>query len=112
MRTRTSSSLSLGGIGGLGTSETPAAPSDVPAASFDSGTPGVAATPGTPGTAGRRPSAVLGSRNKKGLAGFEEQLIGAVISHRFDLLYLAFTIAFVGVCLSSRLLVPRARRVS
>ncbi|MCU1450648.1 MAG: hypothetical protein JWP02_2818 [Acidimicrobiales bacterium] len=100
-----------GGIGGLGTPDTPAVPPDVAAPSLDTGTPGLAATPGTPGTpASRRGSAVLGSRNRRsGLAGFEEQLIGAVISHRFDLLYLAFTIAFVGVCLSSRLLVPRAR---
>ena len=103
-----------GGIGGLGTPDTPAIPPDVPASSLDTGTPGVAATPGTPGTpTSRRGSAVLGSRNRRtGLGGFEEQLIGAVISHRFDFLYLSFTLAFIGVCLSSRLLVPRARRAS
>ena len=59
----------------------------------------------------KRPrTAVLGNRG--GVLGqLEADLIGAVISHRFDILYLAFTIAFCGVCLSSRLLVPRPKRV-
>ena len=42
----------------------------------------------------------------------EADLVGALISHRFDILYLSFTIAFIGLCLSSRLLVPRARQSS
>jgi hypothetical protein len=103
-----------GGIGGLSTPETPAASPQTPAASLDTSA-GTAATGGTVSNSTTRRSAprVLGTRNKRGgLGGFEEQLIGAVISHRFDLLYLAFTIAFIGVCLSSRLLVPRARRAT
>jgi hypothetical protein len=55
---------------------------------------------------------VLGRRGGGLLDQLEADLIGATISHRFELLYLAFAIAFVGVCLSSRLLVPRARRIS
>jgi hypothetical protein len=56
---------------------------------------------------------VLGARGRTGgLGQLEADLIGATISHRFELLYLALAIAFVGVCLSSRLLVPRARRIS
>jgi hypothetical protein len=103
-----------GGIGGVSTpSETPAAsPTAEPASSVE--------IPGTPGTAGTftngptrrvgRPS-VLGNRQGV-LDQLEADLIGFPIRHRMELLYLAFTLAFVGVCLSSRLLVPRARRVS
>jgi hypothetical protein len=106
-----------GGIGGV-TGPSPdqsssALPSDSTPASFSSD-----AAPPTPGssfsntTTGRtgRPS-VLG--NRRGLLGqLEGDLAGFSISHRFDLLYLAFALAFVGVCLSSRLLVPRARRIT
>ena len=35
---------------------------------------------------------------------FERQLRGAVVSHRLDILYLAFTLAFVGFCIASRML--------
>ena len=35
---------------------------------------------------------------------FERQLRGAVVSHRLDILYLAFTLAFVGLCIGSRML--------
>jgi hypothetical protein len=35
---------------------------------------------------------------------FERQLRGAVVSHRLDILYLAFTLAFVGLCIGSRVL--------
>ena len=37
-------------------------------------------------------------------AGFEHQLRGALVSHRLDILYLAFTLAFVGLCIGARLL--------
>jgi hypothetical protein len=108
--------IEQGGIGGLSTpSETPAAsPTGEPASSIE--TPG---TPGTPGTFGSGPTrrtgrpSVLGARNRKGvLDQLEADLIGFPVRHRMELLYLAFTLAFIGVCLSSRLLVPRARRVS
>src|SRR5206468_1878225 len=42
-------------------------------------------------------------------AGFERQLRGAVVSHRLDILYLSFTLAFVGLCIGARLL-GRARQ--
>jgi hypothetical protein len=54
---------------------------------------------------------VLGNRRSL-LGQLEGDLAGFSISHRFDLLYLAFALALVGVCLSSRLLVPRARRIT
>jgi hypothetical protein len=103
-----------GGIGGISTPEAPVAAPDTSPASLDTSSGAAPSTGGTfsTGSPGRSAPRVLGNRRKSsgGVAGFEEQLIGAVISHRFDLLYLAFTIAFIGVCLSSRLLVPRAPR--
>ena len=102
-----------GGIGGLETAGgTPAIPGT--AGAF---IPGTAGTPGSPavnvpGTSTKRPrTAVLGNRGGL-LEQLEADLVGAVISHRFDILYLSFTIAFIGVCLSSRLLVPRPRQAS
>ena len=55
---------------------------------------------------------VLGNRRGGVLQQLEADLVGSLISHRFEILYLAFTIACIGVCLSSRLLVPRARQAS
>jgi len=115
---RNGSQSEEGGIGGVsGPSGSEVASSATPG----SETPGSFGTPGTPGTPGasfsnpttnraRRPS-VLG--NRRGLLGqLEADLAGFTMAHRFDLLYLSFALAFVGVCLSSRLLVPRARRIS
>jgi hypothetical protein len=104
-----------GGIGGVTEPSSPdqssALPSGAPA-SFDAGTPG---TPGSSfaNTTTRRAGrpAVLGSR-RSALSQLEADLAGLTMAHRFDLLYLAFALAFAGVCLSSRLLVPRARRIS
>jgi hypothetical protein len=105
-----------GGIGGVSTPSegSSASPASEPSAPFDSG-----AAPSSGGsfsntTTNRRPGSpsVLGRRGGGLLDQLEADLIGATISHRFELLYLAFAIAFVGVCLSSRLLVPRARRIS
>ena len=100
-----------GGIGGL---ETPAAPSGTPGtpASFEPGTPAVPGSAGitTPGTRSKKGgTTVLGNRRGV-LSQLEADLVGALISHRFDILYLSFTIAFIGLCLSSRLLVPRAHQ--
>jgi hypothetical protein len=103
-------------IGGVG----PTSDNSSGAVGGTSGTPG-AFTPGTPGTpasAGFPASAaprsvrprVLGNRGV--LDQLEADLAGSLISHRIELVYLAFAFAFVGVCLSSRLLVPRPRRVS
>ena len=54
---------------------------------------------------------VLG-RRQNAIDQLGEGLIGHVIAWRFELLYLGFTLAFIGLCLSSRLLVPRAGRPS
>ena len=105
-----------GGIGGVtgpsSDQSSPASPSSETPASFDAGTPG---TPGTPGSFSSSPRpvrpSVLGRRSGT-LGQLEAELAGFSIAHRFELVYLAFAFAFVGVCLSSRLLVPRPRRIS
>jgi len=104
-----------GGIGGVSgpssDQSSSASPASETPASFDAGTPG---TPGTPGSFSSTPRntrpSVLGKRG--GLLGLEAELAGFSIAHRMELVYLAFALAFVGVCLSSRLLVPRPRRIS
>jgi hypothetical protein len=104
-----------GGIGGVAgpsdNSSSAASPSSETPGSFD---PGSAGTPGTPGSFSSTPrnprASVLG---KRGVLGqLEAELAGFSIAHRLELVYLAFAFAFVGVCLSSRLLVPRPRRIS
>ena len=100
-----------GGIGGLsapsGSSDIPGTPGE-PASTFDiPGTPGSAGTLGS-GSTGGNTASVLGVRR----AGALDQLEAELRNRRLDLVYIGFTLAFVGVCLSSRLLVPRARRVS
>jgi hypothetical protein len=105
-----------GGIGGVtgpsADQSSSASPASETPGSFDPGTPGTPGTPGSFATTSRRArSSVLGKRS--GLIGqLEAQLAGFSIAHRFELVYLAFALAFVGVCLSSRLLVPRPRRIS
>ena len=75
-----------------------------------------AASPGIAGTSA--PSGVATGTSSEGSASprsaarhfggtatrFERQLRGAVVSHRLDILYLAFTLAFVGLCIGSRML--------
>jgi hypothetical protein len=105
------SEAAIGGVTGpsdQGTSGTPA--SDIPG-TFEPGTPGTPGTPGSFSSSGRSPrTSVLGNRGV--LNQLEAELAGFGIAHRFELVYLAFAFAFVGVCLSSRLLVPRPRRIS
>ena len=105
-----------GGIGGV----TGPSSSEGSSTAGSAGTPANAfSTPGTPGTPGssftnsatRRRAAVLGRRGGI-VEQLEGDLAGLTMAHRFDLLYLAFAAAFAGVCLSSRLLVPRARRLT
>jgi hypothetical protein len=102
----------IGGVTGPQDQGSPGTPaSDIPG-SFQPGTPGTPGTPGSFNSTGRNPRAsVLGNRRGV-LSQLEAQLAGFPIAHRFELLYLAFAFAFVGVCLSSRLLVPRPRRIS
>jgi len=106
-----------GGIGGV----TGPSPDLSSSATPSSETPGSLGTPGTPGSPGAtfgNPATVRSGRaavlgNRQGVLGeLEADLAGFTMAHRFDLLYLAFALAFVGVCLSSRLLVPRARQIS
>jgi hypothetical protein len=103
----------IGGVTGPSDqSSTPGTPGTP--GSFEPGTP---ATPGgtsfsSPGTSRSGRPSVLGKRTGGVLNQLEGDLAGFSIAHRFELLYLACALAFVGVCLSSRLLVPRPRRVS
>jgi hypothetical protein len=106
--------LEEGGIGGLETppAEVSAGSETAAPASFEPGTPAVPAsafnnTVRRPGRAAIRPGGVGGL-----LQRIEADLRGALISHRFDILYLAFTAAALGLALSSRLLVPRAKRTT
>jgi hypothetical protein len=105
------SDASIGGVTGpsdTGSSGSPA--SEVPG-TFTPGTPGSPGTSGSFSSTGRNPrTSVLGRRGA--LSQLEAELAGFGIAHRFELVYLAFAFAFVGVCLSSRLLVPRPRRIS
>jgi hypothetical protein len=101
-----------GGIGGLsapsGSSDIPGTPGE-PASTFDiPGTSGSTGSIGSGSTGRTGTASVLGARR----AGVFDQLEAELRNRRLDLVYLGFTLAFIGVCLSSRLLVPRARRVS
>lgn len=99
----------IGGVTGPSDQSSSAPSSDIPA-SFDAGTPGTPGSAFTSTTGRKGRTAVLG---KRGVLGqLEAELAGFSIAHRFELVYLAFAFAFVGVCLSSRLLVPRPRRIS
>jgi hypothetical protein len=103
----------IGGVSGPSSDQSSSgSPSSETPASFDAGTPGTPGTPGSFNSSSRpgRPS-VLGRRTGT-LGQLEAELAGFSIAHRFELVYLAFAFAFVGVCLSSRLLVPRPRRIS
>jgi len=108
---------SAGEPGGIGGISTPAGDlgsvtggSEGTPGSFTPGTPGTPGTPAFSSTAPRtkRPS-VLGRRT--GASQLEADLAGFTMAHKFELLYLAFAFAFAGVCLSSRLLVPRPRQL-
>ena len=105
-----------GGIGGVSTPSegSSATPPSEPTAPFDTGAAPAGGASFNNTTTNRRAGTprVLGRRGGGLLDQLEADLIGATISHRFELLYLACAIAFAGVCLSSRLLVPRARQVS
>jgi len=105
------SEAAIGGVTGPSDEGTPATPPSETPGAFVPGTPGSAGTPASLNSTGRKPGAsVLGKRGV--LNQLEAELAGFSIAHRFELVYLAFAFAFVGVCLSSRLLVPRPRRIS
>ena len=104
--------LEAGGIGGL--EPAPATVSGATEAatpgSFSPGTPAVPASSFNNTT--RRPGGTTTRRAATGgvLQQLERDLRGALISHRFDILYLALTAAAFGLVLSSRLLVPRVQQ--
>jgi flagellar basal body rod protein FlgC len=112
----TSSQLAsdLGGVGGTdvggGGSSTGAAGSSDQGAALASSS-GLPATPGTPATPGSlatsapgRGATHVGSRGGSGFFG--EIIDQALVAHRLDSVYLAFTLAFAGLLLGARLLLP------
>ena len=100
------------GIGGVAPpSESSPAPSSETPGVFQPGTPGTPGSAFSNSTPRNRPTRVAGRRTGT-IGRLEAELAGFTIAHRFELVYLAFAFAFVGVCLSSRLLVPRPRRIS
>ena len=101
--TNSQSGIDIGTKGGSdGTpGGTVAAGAASPGIAGTSTSPGVASGASDQGNASPRSAA----RHFGGTATrFERQLRGAVVSHRLDILYLAFTLAFVGLCIGSRLL--------
>src|SRR5205814_4242273 len=92
--------IEAGGIGGLGTPAVPAIPGTP--ASVDTGTPASSSPAVANNTATRRPRTTAPRHRPGLLRQLEADLVGSLISHRFDILYLSFTLAFIGVCLSSR----------
>jgi flagellar basal body rod protein FlgC len=112
----TSSQLAsdLGGVGGtdLGGADSSAGP----AGSSDQGTtlasssgvPGTLGTPATPGSlAASAPGRGGAHATRRGGSGFFGEIIDqALVTHRLDSVYLAFTLAFAGLFLGSRLLLP------
>jgi hypothetical protein len=101
----------IGGVTPPSDNSSPAPSSETPGA-FDPGTPGTPGTPGSFSSSPRSTRASVAGKRLGGLSQLEAELAGFSIAHRFELVYLAFAFAFVGVCLSSRLLVPRPRRIS
>jgi hypothetical protein len=91
------------GAGSEGTTGSPAAAAQAVAGSSEA-LPGSSPSVG----GGAAASGDVLHRSTLGRVGrsalFERQLRGAVVSHRLDALYLAFTLAFVGLCLGARLL--------
>jgi hypothetical protein len=111
----TSSQLAsdLGGVGGTDLSGGPSAgsagSSDQGAAlASSSGLPGTPGTPATPGSlAASSPGRGGAHATRRGGSGFLGEIIDeALVAHRLDTVYLAFTLAFAGLFLGSRLLLP------
>jgi hypothetical protein len=75
------------------------------AAAGTAGTPAVAGTPGVPTLANQPSSAAAPSRGK-GRPAPTNLLEDALVANRVELLYLAFTLLFLGVFLGMRPLVP------
>lgn len=94
------SGIGVGRSGAGGVAAAPAASSS-PGAVDNSGP---ALGPGSPASSGRAATTSGSRRLRSTGAGFERQLRGALVSHRFDILYLSFTLAFVGLCIGARLL--------
>jgi flagellar basal body rod protein FlgC len=109
----------LGGVGAggggtdLGTATGPTAAST---GSADQGaalssSAGVPGTPGSPATPGSLATSSPGRRGahatpRSGSGFFGEIVDQALVAHRLDAVYLAFTLAFAGLFLGSRLLIP------
>jgi hypothetical protein len=107
----------LGGVNGAGgTDLSGGGPSSGAAGSSDQGaalasSSGLTGTPGTPSTPGSLAASSPGRSGthvtRRGGSGFFGEIIDqALVTHRLDAVYLAFTLAFAGLFLGSRLLLP------
>jgi hypothetical protein len=116
--TTSAQSTDLGGAGGvtdLGSSDSatqgaPAGADQGAALSSSAALPGTPGTPGTPGSlaaSSSSPGRRGGHPGSRGGSGFFGEIVDqALVAHRLDTVYLAFTLAFAGLFLGSRLLVP------
>jgi hypothetical protein len=96
----------LGGTVGPSTDEG-APPNDGAALSSTPDMAGSLGAPGTPGSLGTSPAARGPSHGSRAGRGFFGEIVDqALVAHRLDALYLAFTLGFAGLFLVSRLLVP------
>jgi hypothetical protein len=111
----TSSQLAsdLGGVGATdlsgGSSAGTTGSADQGAAlTSSSGVPGTPGTPASPGSlAASSPGRGGAHATRRGGSGFLGEIIDqALVAHRLDTVYLAFTLAFAGLFLGSRLLLP------
>jgi hypothetical protein len=115
--TTSAQATDLGGAGGtdLGSSgsTTQGAPTSAGQGAALSSSAALPGTPGTPGTSGAPGSLATSSSGRRGHtgsgggSGFLGEIVDqALVAHRLDTVYLAFTLAFAGLFLGSRLLVP------
>ena len=95
----------LGGSGAVLGS--PTSPDQSASLSSSTGLPGTVGTPGAPGSLATSSSGRRGTHSPRGGSGFLGEIIDqALVAHRLDAVYLAFTLAFAGLFLGSRLLIP------
>ncbi|HEX4540622.1 MAG TPA: hypothetical protein VH112_10295 [Acidimicrobiales bacterium] len=84
-----------------------ASPDQGAALSSTSALPGTPGSPATPGSLATSSPGRRGAHATPGGSGFIGEIIDqALVTHRLDAVYLAFTLAFAGLFLGSRLLIP------
>jgi hypothetical protein len=96
------------GSAGSTTQGAPASADQGAALSSSAALPGTPGTPGTPGSLATSSPGRSGAHTRSGGgSGFLGEIVDqALVAHRLDTVYLAFTLAFAGLFLGSRLLVP------